>query len=159
MRATNFSRGRQGGSAAIEMALVAPVIMLMMFAILEFSILFFTTLTMQYAVREGARYGVTGRSDKDPTAGNQRYLAVVQTIKDNSVGMYSSVSPVITVNGITYADSAGYSSGMFGGPGEIVVIRLDCSWKLSTPLIGVFFKDGKFNFSVAATMKNESYSI
>lgn len=160
MRVDNFSRRRQGGSAAVEMALIAPVVMLLVFAILEFSLLFFTTLSMQYAVREGARYGVTGRVDKDPaTANQQRYLAVVQTIKDSSAGMYNTVSPVITVNGTTYANTNAYSNTMFGGPGDIVVIRLDCSWKLATPLIGAFFKNGVFTFSVAATMKNEAYSI
>lgn len=159
MRVSNYLRRRQGGSAAVEMALVAPVVLLLMFAMLEFSLLFFTTLSMQYAVREGVRYGITGRADRDPAAANQqRYLGVIQTIKDSSAGMYDTVSPVISVNGTTYASASAYSSTMFGGPNDIVVIRLDCSWKLLTPMIGAFFPNGVFTFSVAATMKNESYS-
>lgn len=157
MRVHNFRSRRPRGSTVVEFALVAPVVLLLMCAILEFSIFFFTTMTMQYAVREGARYGVTGQTDKDPTGSNLRYKAVLQVIRDNSVGMYDMVAPVITVNSTTYANAATYSNSMFGAPDDIVVIRLDCSWKFVTPLIGVFFKDGKLNFAVAATMKNESW--
>jgi Flp pilus assembly protein TadG len=69
---------RQRGSAVVEMAIIAPIAFLLLIGVIEYSILFYTTLTMQYAVREGARYAVTGRTDKDPAASNQqRYLAVV----------------------------------------------------------------------------------
>src|SRR5471032_1727023 len=101
----------QRGATVVEMALLAPVFFLLMFAVIEMSLLFFTTLTMQYAVREGARYAVTGRTDDDPnTANQQRFLAVVQEIKNNSMGMYAQVNPVITVNNTTYSTSATYNA-------------------------------------------------
>lgn len=140
------------------MAIIAPVVLLLLIGIIEFSMVFFTTLSMQYAIREGARYAVTGRVDKDPaTANQQRYLAVVQAIKDNSMGMYASLNPVISVNGTTYASSNAYSANMFGSPGEIVVMRIDCTWKLTTPLISAFFTGGTYKFAVAATMQNEYF--
>lgn len=158
MNATRIRR-RQGGSASVEMALIAPVLFLLMMALIEFSIVFFTSLTMQYAVREGSRYAITGRTDRDPAESNrQRYLAVIQSIKDNSAGLYNSVNPVISVNGTTYATANAYSATMFGGPDDIVVIRLDCSWALVTPIIGALFPNGKLTFSVATTMRNESYT-
>ena len=141
------------------MALVAPVAFLLLIAIFEFSLMFYGTLTMQYAVREGARYAITGRTDKDPaTANQQRYLAVVQAIKDNSMGLYDSVQPVISVNGTSYASSSAYNASMFGGAGDIVVIRLDCTWTPATPMIAALFSDKKYHFAVAATMQNESYT-
>jgi Flp pilus assembly protein TadG len=150
--------GAQHGSASVEMALIAPVLFLMLMAVFEFSIVFFTSLTMQYAVREGSRYAITGQSDRDPAASNhQRYLAIIQAIKDNSVGMYNSVNPVISVNNTTYATANSYSATMFGGPDDVVVIRLDCSWTIVTPIVGALFQGGKLNFSVATTMRNESY--
>lgn len=158
MNAEKSLRGRQRGSAVVEMALIAPVAILLLIGIIEFSMVFFATLTMQYAVREGVRYGITGRTDLDPATSNQqRYLAVVQAIKDNSMGFYDKVTPVISVNGTTYASSSAYSATMFGGPDDIVVLRLDCTWALSTPLISAFFSGGKYKFAVAATMRNESY--
>lgn len=158
MNVSRFPRARQKGSAAVEMAFIAPVLFLLLMAVFEFSIIFFTSLTMQYAVREGSRYAITGQSDRDPAASNrQRYLAIIQSIKDNSVGMYDSVNPVITVNNTTYATANAYSATMFGGPDDVVVIRLDCSWRIVTPMIGAMFPNGTLKFSVATTMRNETY--
>jgi hypothetical protein len=37
------------------------------------------------------------------------------------------------------------------------VLRLDCSWPVLTPMLRPFFSDGKYRFSVAATMRNEAF--
>lgn len=151
-------RRRARGSTTVEMAFIAPVVLLLMMGIIEFSMVYFSTLTMQYAVREGARYAITGRTDRDPASANQqRYLAVLQTIKDNSMGIYNTVNPTVSVNGKSYASASAYSNNMFGGPGDIVVLRLDCVWPVSTPLISAFFPQGKYAFAVAATMQSETY--
>jgi Flp pilus assembly protein TadG len=159
MKPDRFVARRQRGSAVVEMAIIAPVALLLLIAIMEFSLIFFGTLTMQYAVREGVRYGITGRVDADPaTANQQRYLAVIQAIKNNSMGMYDSFKPVISVNGTKYATSNAYSASMFGGPEDIVVLRIDCTWNVVTPLISALFTKGQYQFSVAATMRNEAFS-
>jgi Flp pilus assembly protein TadG len=155
-RSTRF-RSRQGGATAIEMAILAPVFLLVIFGILEMSLMYFADLSMQYAVREGARYGVTGQTNLDPNSSNQqRYLAIIQKIQTSSMGMYSMVNPVISVNKTAYASTA-YNANMFGGPGDIVVLQLDCTWTLATPLLAQFFTGGKYHFTVAATMRNEIY--
>lgn len=146
-------RRRQRGASIVEFAIILPAFLLIMLGIIEMSMMYFADLTMQHAVREGARYAVTGQSNLDPNASNQqRYQAVLQKIKDSSMGMYSKVSPVISVNG-----SSATSAGMFGDAGDIVVISIDCTWQFSTPIISALFKDGKARFVVAATMRNESY--
>jgi Flp pilus assembly protein TadG len=152
-------RPTQGGATAVEMAILAPVFLLVIFGILEMSLMYFADLSMQYAVREGARYAVTGQSNLDPNAANQqRYLAVIQKIQSSSMGMYSMVNPVITVNKTAYASASAYNANMFGGPGDIVVLQLDCTWTLATPLLAQFFTGGKYHFTVAATMRNEIYA-
>jgi len=139
------------------MAIIAPLFLLIMLALVELSLMFFTTLTMQYAVREGARYAVTGRSNLDPnTASQQRYAAIIQNIRDNSLGMYDRLTPEISVNGTRYASTA-YSNGMFGAAGDIIVLQLDCSWPVTTPLLSQFFTNGTYSFAVAATMRNEAF--
>lgn len=148
---------RQSGATIVEMAIVAPVFLLILLALVEFSMMFFATLTMQYAVREGARYAITGQSNLDPGTGTQqRYSAVIASIKDSSLGMYDKLAPVISVNGKSYASNA-YTSGMFGAAGSIIVLQLDCDWVVTTPLLSSFFKDGKYHFAVAATMRNEYF--
>ncbi len=144
---------RQCGSAIVEFAIIAPVFLLFMIGIIELSMAYFANLTMQHAVREGARYAVTGNNDLDPASSNQqRYQAVIQKMKDSSMGIYDKVNPVITVNGVS-----GTSAGMFGNAGDIVVISVAYNWTFATPMMAAFYKDGKSSNVVAATMRNESF--
>jgi Flp pilus assembly protein TadG len=150
------------GSTTVEFALIAPVLFFLLFAAVDMGVLLWVNLTMQYAVREGARYAVTGQDNLDPdTAAQQRYLAVVQEINSSSMGLYNLVAPsyTITVNGATqnYAAQANYNASMFGNPGDIVVLQLNCAWPLLTPLLQPFFAGGLYRFSVAATMRNEGF--
>lgn len=139
------------------MALVAPVFLLILLALVELSLMFFTTLTMQYAVREGARYAVTGQSNLDPkTSDQQRFNAVIENMRSNTLGMYEKTGAAISVNGKGYSPDT-YSNGMFGKPGDIIVLQLDCTWPVTTPLLSQFFQDGKYRFTVAATMRNEFF--
>jgi len=151
-----LQRRRQSGATVVEMAIIAPVFLLMLLALIEFSLMFFTTLTMQYAVREGARFAVTGQTSLD-TSASQRYAAIIQNMKNNSLGMYDKLSTVISVNGTSYPNSASYTSGMFGKAGDLIVLQLDCDWVVTTPLLGAFFSKGKYHFKVAATMRNEAF--
>jgi Flp pilus assembly protein TadG len=152
-----FIKHRQTGATLVEMAILAPVFLLVLMALVEFGLAFFVTLTMQYAVREGTRYAVTGQSNLDPnTASQQRYAAVIQKIRDSSLGMYDKLAPAISVNGTGYKPAA-YGNAMFGGAGTIVVLRIDCSWTVTTPLVSSFFTDGKYRFAVEATMRNEFF--
>lgn len=150
-------RRRQSGATIVEMAFVAPVFLLILLALVELSMMFFATLTMQYAVREGARYAITGQSNLDPSAASQqRYAAVIEKIRDSSLGFYEKLGPVVSVNGTSYSSST-YSSGMFGTAGSIIVLQLDCDWTVTTPLLSRFFTNGKYHFVVAATMRNEYF--
>jgi Flp pilus assembly protein TadG len=153
----NQYRFRQSGATLVEMAIIAPVFLLVLLSLIELSMMFFATLTMQYAVREGARYAVTGQSNLDPNTGSQqRYAAVIADISDNSLGMYAKLAPVISVNGTSYASTA-YTAGMFGAAGAIIVLQLDCYWVVTTPFLSALFTDGKYHFAVAATMRNEYF--
>ena len=139
------------------MAIVAPVFLLVLLALIEFSFMFFATLTMQSAVREGARYAVTGQKDLDPAASSQqRTAAIIQKMRTSSLGFYDTLSPKISVNGTSYS-SNNYGNGMFGTAGSIVVLQVDCDWVVTTPLLSSFFKDGKYHFAVNATMRNEFF--
>lgn len=150
--ATNKERG----ASAVELAIVAPAVFFLLIAIVDVCALFWVNLTMQYAVREGARYAVTGRSDLDPAPNNdKRHRAVIEAIRENSMGLFDRVEP--RINNVKYGDPARYHSGMFGKAGEIFVLRIDCSWPLMTPVLRPFFADGKYNFTVATTMRNEAF--
>lgn len=148
---------RERGAAVVEFAIVASVYLLVLIAIIEFGVMFWASLTMQYAVREGARYAITGQAEPAST----RYLSVINKLQTSSMGLWGKVSPVITVrinNGapVSYSSTT-YTSGMFGIGTDVVVLQVDCKWPLLTPLIQPFFTGGQYRFSVAATMRNEAF--
>src|SRR5580698_3843174 len=62
-KAFNFAKAlrSRNGQSMVEFALVAPLFFLLVFGITDFSRLFFTQETLQYAVREAGRYAVTGQ--------------------------------------------------------------------------------------------------
>ncbi|WP_458576395.1 TadE/TadG family type IV pilus assembly protein [Aliamphritea spongicola] len=47
-------------------------VFLLVFMIIDFALYGFVKLTMQHAVREGARYAITGQVDLDPDANGNR---------------------------------------------------------------------------------------
>lgn len=56
-------RSGERGQSAVEMALVLPVLLLVLFGITEFGRLLGAYVTVQNAAREGARLGITGADD------------------------------------------------------------------------------------------------
>ena len=147
---------RQSGATLVEMAIIAPVFILVLVSLIELSLMFFATLTMQYAVREGARFAITGRANETGTGTQQRFATVIAKIRDNSAGIYDKVNPTISVNGKGYSTGT-YGNAMFGGAGDVVVMQLDCTWAVTTPFLSAWFTDGKYRFAAAVTMRNEFF--
>ena len=149
------------GAATVEFAFTVMVLLVFIMAIVDFSYLFFVNLTMQHAVREGARYAATGQSNLDlnpqGTAQDRCDAAIVQ-IKAASMGFFDQAGAVVvfkTVNNdgtITQVPSNSCAAA-----GQIIVITLNCELPLITPLIQTFFPNGKYTFSASSTMKNEAF--
>ncbi len=152
---------KEKGSSLVEFAIAITLFFTVLFAIIDFSYLYWVNLTMQHAVREGARYAVVGRTDLDPTpqgTAQDKCDAAIQEIKNQSMGLYDTVSAVVTLktmdangNFVTLPANTCWSAN------QIILIDLDCSVPLLTPYIRPFFTSGVYKFSVSATMKNENF--
>ena len=55
-----FLQGDQHSQGVVEFALAAPILLMMLFAIIDFSLLFSAWLLIQNISRQAVRYGVTG---------------------------------------------------------------------------------------------------
>jgi Flp pilus assembly protein TadG len=64
-RTRNIYRNQEG-QAMVEFALVAPILLLLVFGIVQFGILFNNYLTLTDAVRAGARQAAVSRTLTDP---------------------------------------------------------------------------------------------
>jgi Flp pilus assembly protein TadG len=68
MRRTPNIRGDERGQTMVEFTLVIPVLLLVLFGIIQFGITFNNYLTLTDAVRAGARTAAVSRLSSTPTA-------------------------------------------------------------------------------------------
>jgi hypothetical protein len=155
-----IARARQKGVAVVEFAIAAILFFTLVLSILDWSYLFFTNLTMQHAVREGARYAVTGQGGLDPGGGGDRCAAARERIRVESMGLYEQTSSTTIFKTI---DSAGNITTLGGGScygaSQLIIIQVDSRLAPLTPFVRPFFAStgNEYRFSVSTVMKNEAY--
>lgn len=155
-------RKRQSGIAAVEFGLVALLFFTVVFSILDWSYLFFANLSMQHAVREGARYAVTGRSDlaPDPSSATRLCEAAREQIRRQSMGMYDRTASSTTFKTVEPDGTiVTLGSGSCYSANKLIIVQVDSQVDTLTPFVRPFFgaTGGKYAFSVSATMKNEAF--
>jgi Flp pilus assembly protein TadG len=107
------------GAAAIEFAMVLPVLLALLFGIIEYGWIFFQQSNILAAAREGARYGVTFEQAGSPTP-TSAAQARVATVLD-SYGISSGTATITaTQSGST--------------PSEVLTVQVVVPY---TPLIGL----------------------
>lgn len=153
------ARMRQAGAAVVEFALAAMLFFTVLFSIIDWSYLFFANLSMQHAVREGARYAVTGQSGLSPTPGD-RCAAARERIRQSSMGMYDRTNAITVFKTI---NSSGQVITLSGnncyGAEQLIIIQVNSALRPLTPFLMPLFAStsGEYRFSVATTMKNEAF--
>jgi Flp pilus assembly protein TadG len=153
----------QKGVATVEFALAAMLFLTVFFAIIDFSYLFWGNLSMQHAVREGARYAVTGQVSLDPKpegTAQDRCDAAIEEIKNQSMGVFDKVSAVVVLSTVTASDPPVITpvpGNSCAAAGQIILITVNCTLPLLTPFLQPFFGGPNYTISVSATMKNEDF--
>lgn len=146
------------GASLVEFSIVATFLFALLFTIVDFALFGYVKLTMQHAVREGARYAITGRADLDPDEeedGQERALAILEKISQESDGL---LGKVVKLNGIRAEDSSGNDvTSTFGSAGDTIAIHIDCEWPTFSPVIYPLLSNGKYQFTVSTAMKNEAF--
>ena len=127
------------GQALVEFTLLIPIFMLLLLAIIDFGMGFYSWISVTNSAREGARLGVV--------------MATTQQIKDRvyQTATLPNESTKMTVT-VTNAQ---------GQPGQSVVVKVDYDYDLITPLAGIVsFVSGNvlgptLTFSSTAEMRLE----
>jgi Flp pilus assembly protein TadG len=130
----------QRGVALLEFAILAPLLLLLILAMVDLSLLLWAHMTLQYAVREGARYAVVDHGVVDANPSCSEIIGVIQ---DKAMGL-TKLMPT------TYGCSG-------AGRGQLTVLKVTASWPLFTPYLQDLLHGPQYQFSVAATMQNEEH--
>jgi Flp pilus assembly protein TadG len=176
------------GAAALEFALVLPPLCLILLGMFEVSMVMFTQASMEGAMREAARYGITGTNASDPAAREGQILSLVDqytlnlvdmsqaTISYQVYGSFNSIDkpepfgdtngngkydvgePYTDVNGNGQWDADQGKNGA-GDYSQVVQYTVDYDWKLMTPFVAaVMGQNGKVHLRASMVVRNEPWN-
>lgn len=176
----------ESGVTAIEFAIVAPVLLLLVFGIIEFSLIMVVYNVMEGATAVSSRLGKTGYLAPGATrqqtilnaitdrAGSlidpskltmtSKFYKQFNQINDpepyidaNSNGSYDNGESYTDINGNGKWDPDMGASG-YGSAGDVVVYAVTYPWPISTPIISKLVgSNGVFMITTHAVVKNEPY--
>jgi Flp pilus assembly protein TadG len=155
-RRWSFRRLRDDkGANIIEAAVMTPLLLLLTFAIVDFSSMFYAYLALEHGVSQATRLAITGRTMNDPNTGApmSRADSIKQKMREST--------PTLTIPDGAFqfsfmpSGSSSWQSGL-GGPGDIGRVTVTYNWTFMTPLIRPFFTGGAMTLTVQSTMKNEA---
>ena len=134
------------GQALVEFTLVLPLLLVLFFSIIEFSLYFYTRISLRHVVRESARFAVTGNVLIDSVGiPMSRAKSVEQMI------LAGAPAVNLTPSNITMIPADG------GRPGDVVRIEVRYEYAAKLPPFNLFFPNGRLPIHVATVTKNESF--
>jgi len=170
------------GTPIIEFALAAPVFFLVMIGMFEVAMMTFTNVNVEGALREAARWGITGRTPESGT----RQDEIIAMIDEHTFGLIDMSEATITLkvyasfNDIgqpePFVDSIEPLNGRYdpgesftdlngnaqwdadrgvagvGNAGEVVLYRIVYKWHLLTPLIADLIGDQDGAITMSASV-------
>jgi Flp pilus assembly protein TadG len=176
MPASRSRRARGcSGTVAIEFALIAPVLALFLFGIIETGVIFFAQSTLQNASDDAARLVRTGQAQNN---GMTQAQYVKQICGDMSgLVSASNCTSNMQVDMQSFADfsDANYNNVMnqngslntkqmqylTGGACDVVLVRAFYPWSIMTPFLAPLLANmpnGQYLLTAAAAFRNEPYA-
>jgi uncharacterized iron-regulated membrane protein len=129
----------EGGAAAVEMALLTPLLFLILFGILEFGVAFLNVQSIRTGVREGGRAAAVGA----PVATTQEKTVAASSgsipeSDQGNVQVTSSMGGRCTVNNIGEDVTVSYDTSHLPGGGIVIRIPLIPEMTLQPVLSATF---------------------
>ena len=141
------------GANLVEAAIITPLLLLLTFAIVDFSSMFYCYLALEHGVGQATRYAVTGQQLTTGGVPAGREASIKSAMR--------TATPTLTIpdSAFTFSfmpvNGSSWSAGL-GGPNDVGRVTINYSWQFMTPLIRPFFAGGRINLRVQSTMKNEA---
>jgi Flp pilus assembly protein TadG len=160
------------GSAALEFAMIAPVLFLFLFGVIETGVIFFAESMLQNATSDTARQIRTGQLSGTLTASQIRTSVCGEVdglISNCSVGLQVDLRAYTSFTGASYP-SVTKSDGSID-PSKltvqstsdcaIVLLRTFYAWSIMTPLMTPFLQSGSTGTAIltsSAAFRTEPYT-
>jgi Flp pilus assembly protein TadG len=161
---------QQDGSAAVEFAMVAAPFIALLFAIVETSIVFFASQSLEAAAADSARLVMTGQAQSqgfDAAKYKEAVCAKIYAIFNCNGGMtvdvrtFASFSSVDTAKPVDANGNVNLNAQYQpGGPGDIVLVRLLYQYPVWVNLFGYSLSNvsgGKHLMVATSAFRNEPY--
>ena len=133
-------RQRERGQALAEFALIAPILVILIFGFVDTTRLYQAWVTIQGAAREGARYGVTGQDDC-PSATDNRVACIKYWAQQRAKTLTNSSTALqITVRKWTYPNYPNPpTEGSAGQQCDALEVKVEYDFSPATPLASALF--------------------
>jgi Flp pilus assembly protein TadG len=102
------SNHRQNGAAAVEFAIVLPLLIILLFGIIEFALILYDKAVITNASREGARAGIVSKTNR---LSDSEITTIVNGYCQNYLISFGTSNTAV---GITWLDNDANSSKSFG---------------------------------------------
>jgi Flp pilus assembly protein TadG len=136
-RCTRALWNDRAGSPAVEFALLAPVLLFMLFGIIQFGIALNNDVELTDAVRTGARNFAISRASASGTP----YTGTVSAITGAAANLTAgSVSVTTKVNGTACTTDSGCSTALSTAAGETATVT--ATYPCNLTVMGVNFASG-----------------
>lgn len=175
---------RDDGATAIEFAIIAPILFLLIMGIVEFGLIYFAKNVLENAVATGSRLGITGSNYagapstrvSNTTGTTDRVKIIKENIAARSAGLLKpdKISISCADAGQTFGNLAGSTTGSYGcgdtidnnascnnagGGNAAVIYTARYCWDLFTPMVGAFFNNGQVVLQSSLVVNNENFTL
>ncbi len=162
---------KEDGATAIEFALVAPILFLLIIGILEFGLILHISAVIENAINEGARFSITGSSYEALNPDSLDRATFIDEMIYTRLGPWLYEQGNVEIASKTYSTINLVNLGdidpenpdnpphSYGGGNELVMYVVTYHWKILTPIMSQFMGDDDGQYEIRATVisKNENY--
>jgi hypothetical protein len=156
-----FCKRNDQGASVLEFALVAPLLFLFVFSLLELGLILTIRNALETGVTAGSRYG-TIWNNQDSVS---RQSMIEEIIRSKTMGFIQSNNIVVSIShyenfgGVSGTDPNEMSEINEGAPGignygDVVIVRAQYDYHVLTPLVATVF-GAQMQLSALSLMKNE----
>jgi len=155
------AQSKEQGATLVEFALILPILILFIFAIVDFGRYFFIQHTLQYATREGMRLALVGGTitrEEELLDRTDSMRTIIREKASLAINPDDLQINIFEVNpDFSDPDSWEEETSDAGEPDAIMRVRTRYNLNFITPIIGSFFPENSILVQVQGTYRNEFF--